>query len=172
MLILKHIGVFIFVVLPLTVLGILVLPITLPFGYVPWAMDNDTPDGRDGPFRPGLTGWRKLLNQYDWLALRNPIHNFKVHKLGVPWTDIGEYPPVKIGFHESQWLGSTAFRGIQYRNGVDLLTGEKQYFELYILYPIINGRGIRIRIGWKFGPGPEQPIAQWVFTIHPFKKIQ
>jgi len=167
--IIKHVGVFLLVVLPLTLLGILVLPVTLPFGYVPWAMDNDTPDGRDGPFRPGLTGWKKMLNQYDWLALRNPIHNFKVHKLGVRWRDIAEYPPVKIGFSETEWLGSTAFRGIQYRRGEG---NGKRYFELYVLCPVLLGRGLRVRIGWKFGPGPEQPIAQWVFTIHPFKKIQ
>lgn len=186
--ILKHTLTFLFIVLPLNIAGVLILPLVLPFipkdaeklpKYFRWFDNHEIYYAHMHKNIDGLAGSAKYRSQqgltkdssalklfwvrYKWLALRNAINYFQYKYLGLNWlTDSAYYKLVAIeGDSEvNEDNPGRYFIVVQGPNG-------KKYFEYYraikIKYlPVV----IRIRVGWKIGSPLENAkgeTSQWVF---------
>ena len=173
----KHLLVFVFVVLPLILIGIPVLAIVLLFvkrdavrlpSAFKWWDNHDSygkpeknpPDGLSG--NPTKNDW---WSRFYWLALRNPLNYFQYRKLGF------QHPiPVAHQYYNN---------GIAYPDGVvqDLFMHKrykingKDYFEIFYIKTFGSSRYLRLRIGWKIEQfNYMSPDRQWVFSLTPFRK--
>jgi len=183
--ILKHTLVYLLIVLPLELLGMIILPIVLifiskdavhlPFLFRWW--DNheyylrnngslDDLDGLSGPkyhrIREGIegaTGLKLLWARYKWLALRNALNYFQYKYLGLTWDD--DYTIIsKHGENDVDDVNPGTYKVVVKIKG-------KEYWEHYSYTDVpFTNRTIRIRMGWKIGTVSSkrhgQPI-QWTF---------
>jgi len=164
--------------LVLTVLGFLVLALVLwrmpdtarrlPMWAVWW--DNYT-DGIDGdpPYVQATAAWPLFWRRYNWLALRNRVHNWSRYVGCVQTTAL----VANVGVWPSDYHG-IAGRVLTAATGED----GQEYFQDYSMWkwPGLS-RCVRWRWGWKFrhvtatDPLPHGYIAALVYYFHPFKKF-
>lgn len=184
---LKTIGIYLFVCLPLELLGMVVLPVVLPFipanqevlpKYLRWFDNASTYVGFVYPAGDGLSGdvaYREMRKaeghtnlfweRYYWLALRNPINYFSVVVLGSKgiFQTIEVYgdPETDHGKHD----------GFCVSVAVDQLSGKKviqvYYVKTYNLFGL--HKTFWIRWGNKIGQhiGDTWVQANYVFSLNP-----
>lgn len=172
--------------LPLTLLGMVVLSIVLPFiprdveqlpRIVKW-FDNwsgvPPGDGLSGDpgYRSQLEDPTSFRSRYYWLALRNPVNYFQYKILGMV-TDSEFW----VSHTNSNYdVGDKSNGGILDQELISVSTG-RRYSEFYFIKPYIfmnRKLCIRIRIGYKIGNRfansitKPPPVIQWVFSASPF----
>lgn len=190
--ILKQALVLILILLPLELLGLIILPVILPFipkdqEYLPcWLRwyDNherytyqDTQDGIDGlagdkyyrvkhkiyPYTVNYSFWHLLWHRYLWLALRNPLNYFQYKYCG----KLGpSYVTVLKGEPNVGDLPGQkqGTRYMELANGAwELYCVKRLYGKLWPKW--FHNRGLRVRIGWKITTPKKH--YQFCFVINP-----
>lgn len=184
---LKHIIVLLFVVIPLEIVGMIILPFVLLFvgkdkeqlpSLFRWFDNHETHLGVNGA-DDGLAGppgyrlengiypygeynfFKNLWHRYYWLALRNPIYYFSYVVLGVNLSTLTEITSKEGDFG----IGDKYRAGSYY---LEVAVNGKSYFEYYLVYkyPLKKDKCFRFRIGWKLTS--EDSHKQWVFTVTPW----
>lgn len=156
--------VFLFVTLPLQLVGALVLPVVLLFvpadqnvlpnafkwfdnAEIPLAIGSQD-DGLSGPASYSnemVSKYGLYLTRYIWLAWRNPINYFQYKVLGIHINDTfkiidaSEYND-NVGNKEGNVTGVSKST---------ISNDGKTYFEYYRVIKLWSTRCLRIRLGWK-----------------------
>lgn len=188
--IIKHLVVYLVIILPLELIGLIVLLLVLPFlskdredlpRLVRW-FDNhelytkqDIQDGIDGlagdiPFRKKNNIYpygpynylRNLWHRYNWLALRNPLNYFQYKVLGRKRKDVSILKKL-VG---SPFVGDLKGQ----KQGLRYMELDDNIWEIYYVKRLYGSRGLRVRIGYKISK--DNKYCQWVLVINPFKKIE
>lgn len=147
-----------FVELPMILLGIILVPFCLwfGFGWLLWPWGNDVHPDNGGNFwrqRCGTSWWCA----YQWFALRNPASNFGRFVLGITATG----PEILKGTRE---IGDKKAGGWYWIR-------RSWAWEFYYIKPYIllgKRRCIRFRAGWKLEGQPEGANCGFVFAPNPF----
>ncbi len=161
--VLIHFSIFLFISLPLQLLGAIVLIPVVPFydiGKLPflfrWFDSVDTYTNRDlwtinlingggwidDPITPSGTysGHQLLINKYVWLAWRNPINYFSYKVLGIQvqgeviTTLNNLYPLIPVPLNESIEIGDTEGNYPGIQS-VEMAINNKTYYEYYMACP-------------------------------------
>lgn len=179
---LKHLLMFIGIILPLTVIGwiilypvLLVLPkssTALPRALV-W-FDNVDGDGLIGDLSNQQRNADKGIDpegayaKYKWIAFRNPIQGFKYLVLGAPANEINLVTSVSRSYIVGQPVGD-------YTSGGTLFaySDNRQYYEYYYIIPykvLTLNLCVRIRFGWKLIGIADKPreYISWTFALSPW----
>lgn len=186
----KHILSWLLIIFPLTLLGMVVLAIVLPFiprdretlpRCIRWWDNHEAhlkemaDDGLSGPpdYRAALlakgTDPEGFLARYNWLALRNGLNYFQYKVMGFQVQDDFKVISIKgnpeVGDHKGKAAGVYE---------VTIQNGGKTYWELYWIYEYPGTDYImRFRMGWKIGnPYERKPgeWRQWCLSPTPVKK--
>lgn len=171
--------------LPLTILGILILPLVLVF--VPknvevlpkvfrWFDNYSTHDNLFGHTRDGLSGdqpYRErrikeghtnlFWERYYWLALRNPINYFSVEYLGKDKVHVREV-------HGNPYTSDQGESGWVYKWGYDIDNSKLEEFYFVYAYKLFSKNlCVRARFGYKLAQwkGSISTTSGFVFTINP-----
>lgn len=197
----KHTLIYLFIVLPLEILGSIILPFVLPFipksqEHLPYLVrwfDNHESyyPGQEGQHVDGLAGPKahrdkngltenssfiKLYwERYRWLALRNPLNYFQYKHLGVLISE------AMMKDYVYSYVGDPYVDGSDPRDGFYKLTFQhkathKKYFECHrkMTIPFFPNYYMMIRLGWKIRHPLNKKagdVEQWVFTP-PFTRIR
>lgn len=187
----KNFLIWLLVVLPLTLLGMVILALYLPFlsreakvlpRYLKWF------DNWSGPERDGLAGYEHYSHpsqvhkrpsdmegfcaRYRWLALRNPVNYFQYSALG-KWIDPLGFQPLdgskidlNVGDRSKEGLSYT-YAAIFFMQQLMCKVKELYWVKAYTIF----GRRlcIRLRVGHKLNHSDSKAyMAQWVFSFSPF----
>lgn len=188
----KHTLIFLFVTIPLQLVGIVVLPIVLLFipkdretlpAFVRWFDNAEIPlgigskdDGLAGPayYRDeAIATYKKFVRsdylalyicRYVWLAFRNPINYFQYKVIGfqVPKAGIKVIQPGDPFVGNKQGEHAGTSSLVIEANG-------KQYRDYYKVIKLGKTRCLRIRIGYKIGTVAERKpgdYRQFVYTFN------
>lgn len=175
--IIKHLLLFLLVILPLQLIGaLLIIPSCIlqePTALIPlpkflkWFDNADQYVGRNTQTYMAVYASGKWA-RYCWLAWRNPLNYFGYTILGI---EIDQSLKVLDDSPKDIDIGDTTHSGT-YTGLISL--GNKQYWELYKIIPYSlfgNKLCLRIRLGWKLEHTSDLKVGQrceWVFVISPF----
>jgi hypothetical protein len=198
-LIFRHAMTWIFLKLPLQLLGYVLLAIYLPFTLRDRRVINcpdqrlpkvlrwfDNADDRDQKY--GLNGdlahqkrhKSLFIRRYTWLATRNPVNYFQRKIIGSPspWIlgyHIENHPKYKSPVANSKQatqVGDYVGQSEGWRSVEAYNYGYKLLWEYYVVKHYGNGKCLRMRLGYKLGHDPleqKSGSVQWVFSISPWK---
>ena len=161
--------------LPVTLLGVIVVPIALLFcdsesEHLPnfaWLWDNDeTGINGDGGWRgpehangQERTFWWRFL----WLALRNPANNWSYYVLGWKTTAQTTY---RTGGDPMTSNRGPGHPGAVY---IEAFEAGRMYPCYYVVWRWSKGRCLRIYLGWKnMGWNTDGSRVQFVWVVNPF----
>ena len=185
--VIKHFLTFFFVLIPLQIAGILILPFILPFihkdrEYLPKSVrwfdnheiyfKNKDLDGLAGPdyyreprgiypFGPHKY-WKLLYYRYTWLAFRNPVNYFQYKVLGQPLE--GEMVLEETGTYE---IDARYGQYGTHRATLKDFDGKVLAWEYYTVQPLFWRFSLRFRMGWKIGKIDRAEVGevfQWVLS--------
>lgn len=156
-----------FVDIPMMLIGLLVVPFGIKYGFTgwlwPWGNDDHPDNGGDFARRNGIS-------PYSWFALRNPTFNFSKFKLGLVATGSYTYTGVPdLDAQGESRIGDKKGGGWSWvRMG--------WAWEFYYIKPYSDldlktwtrvRKCIRIRAGWKLYGKPKGERCQFVFVPNP-----
>lgn len=171
---------FLFIALPLQLIGMIILAIYLPLNpkcrklpdILAWFDGADQYVGRDtSVYDQVMAG--ELFLKWNWLAWRNPINYFGYKYLGFEL----RHPYVSTEYYRSpqgyQDIGNSHgdIPGIYYE---EITTESGVYYEYYYVHkytmPLLKGKCFRFRMGWKLGQNLDmkEGYVQEAFVISPF----
>lgn len=170
----KHSLVFLFIMLPLMIVGAIVLFPYLPF--VPNSQIKLNPlfiwwDNVDSYIDRDTSAYRAICNQgwwarYVYIAWRNPVNYFDYLTMGLLWNSSAIY--TKYDPSEDD-IGDTTRAGLRH---IEVMQDKKNYYEYYWIYqyPFKKYVCMRFRLGWKIKDknNPPGSVSQWVFVISPW----
>ena len=173
-----HTGIFLFLLLPLMIVGAISLLFVCPFMpktrlqlpvMFKWFDNVDSYIGRDTSVyqMKCMDGW---WSRYCYIAWRNPINYFDYQYMGLLWdnTEIyTKYDPADDDVGDGTRAG---FRHIEVIRRTPLY--DQKYYEYYWIYqyPFAKHVCFRFRLGWKIGSNINNKgsISQWVYVISPW----
>lgn len=180
---LKHLLILFFISLPLTLVGIVILPVCLIFSdigalplYLRWLDSADPYIGRDttvitrinkGTYWSEYSSlWCIWFNKYTWLAFRNPINYFSYRYLSFTWNS-----PVITVFKGSLDVGDSTgdIPGFKY---LEVKQDGSTFYEYYFIYKMNSRHCLRFRLGYKIGNpyrNKKGEIQQEVLVLQPYK---
>jgi hypothetical protein len=170
----RHLLVFLFLCLPLMIVGMIVL---LPACYLSkgpqlpiflrWLDCADFYVGRDTSVieqkvKEGPLVW------YNWIALRNPINYFQYKYLSFQWPKNFKY--LRYIPEDNNIGDSTGDEpGLKY---IEIETDGKVFYEYYYIKKWSLSTCLRFRLGWKIGDPTRNRIGdlqQFVLVLSPYK---
>jgi|DEB0MinimDraft_10_1074344.scaffolds.fasta_scaffold01596_10 hypothetical protein len=198
-LIFRHAMTWLFLKMPLQILGYILLAIYIPFTLTDRRVHDcpdqrlpyllrwfDNADIRDQRF--GLNGdpahqarhKNLFIRRYTWLAVRNPVNYFQRKIIGSanPW--LLEFHRVTHAKYKSPLAESKELTPvgdyIGHSEGWRIVEAYrydyKMLWEYYLVKHYGNGKCLRVRLGYKLGHDPSDQKSgsiQWVFSINPWK---
>ncbi len=170
----NHMFIFLFVCLPLMLLGIPMVAIGLSLIYnsdlkLPWFCRWW--DNADLYTARNTTSYKEIClrgkwTRYCWLAFRNPMNYFDYAYLGLKWFGNEVYTHYDPKNND---VGDGTRSGFKY---IEVVHGREVYYEYYLIYqfPFWPEKCFRYRMGWKIGDNNNKPftISQWCLVIAPF----